>query len=37
LGIAYFSPYPIGFFITTFGFGLYVLVRMVTWRMRGAG
>jgi zinc/manganese transport system permease protein len=28
LGIAYFSPYPVGFFITTFAFGLYVVVRV---------
>jgi zinc/manganese transport system permease protein len=26
LGIAYFSPYPVGFWTTTFGFGLYLLV-----------
>ena len=25
LGIAYFSPYPVGFWTTTFGFGLYLL------------
>ncbi|HEX4429501.1 MAG TPA: metal ABC transporter permease [Frankiaceae bacterium] len=25
LGVAYFSAYPIGFYITTFGFGAYVL------------
>jgi zinc/manganese transport system permease protein len=31
LGIAYFSIYPSGFFITTFAFGLYVLVRLVRW------
>jgi zinc/manganese transport system permease protein len=27
LGIAYFSPYPVGFWVTTLSFGLYVLVR----------
>ncbi len=27
LGVAYFSLYPVGFFITTFAFGLYVLIR----------
>ncbi len=27
LGIAYFSVYPVGFYATTFAFGLYVLVR----------
>ena len=26
VGISYFSPYPVGFFTTTFAFGLYVLV-----------
>jgi zinc/manganese transport system permease protein len=26
LGIAYFSPYPVGFWTTTFAFGLYLLV-----------
>jgi zinc/manganese transport system permease protein len=25
LGVAYFSPYPVGFWITTFAFGLYLL------------
>ena len=25
LGVAYFSVYPVGFFVTTFGFGVYVL------------
>ncbi len=27
LAIGYFTPYPVGFFITTFAFGTYVLVR----------
>jgi zinc/manganese transport system permease protein len=27
LGVAYFSIYPVGFYTTTFAFGLYVLVR----------
>ena len=27
LGVAYFSPYPIGFWVTTLSFGLYVAVR----------
>jgi zinc/manganese transport system permease protein len=27
LAIAYFSPYPVGFWVTTLSFGLYVLVR----------
>jgi zinc/manganese transport system permease protein len=29
LGIAYFSPYPVGFWVTSLSFGLYVLVRGV--------
>jgi zinc/manganese transport system permease protein len=29
LGIAYFSPYPVGFWVTTLSFGLYVAVRAV--------
>ncbi len=29
LGIAYFSPYPVGFWVTTISFGLYVAVRVV--------
>ncbi len=36
LGVAYFSAYPIGFYITSFGFGAYVLAAAVhagrTWR-----
>ena len=28
LGIAYFSIYPVGFFVTSFAFGLYVLIRV---------
>jgi zinc/manganese transport system permease protein len=28
LGVAYFSIYPAGFYMTTFAFGLYVLVRI---------
>ena len=31
LGIAYFSIYPSGFFITAFGFGLYALIRAARW------
>ena len=30
LGVAYFSIYPVGFYITTFAFGAYVLVRLAT-------
>jgi zinc/manganese transport system permease protein len=29
LGIAYFSPYPVGFWVTSISFGLYVAVRLV--------
>jgi zinc/manganese transport system permease protein len=32
LAAAYFSPYPVGFWVTTMSFGLYVLVRMATAR-----
>ncbi len=35
LGVAYFSPYPVGFYVTTFAFGLYVLVRAATTAGRG--
>jgi zinc/manganese transport system permease protein len=28
LGVSYFSPYPVGFWITTFGFGIYVVVSV---------
>jgi zinc/manganese transport system permease protein len=34
LGVAYFSIYPVGFYVTTFAFGLYVLVRIAK-RVRG--
>ena len=29
LGIAYFSPYPVGYWVTSLSFGLYVAVRLV--------
>lgn len=29
LAIAYFTPYPVGFFISSFAFGTYVLVRLL--------
>jgi zinc/manganese transport system permease protein len=32
LGVAYFSIYPVGFYMTTFAFALYVIVRL--WRRR---
>ena len=41
LGAAYFSPYPIGFWITTFAFGCYVLASLygfvARWRGRASG
>jgi zinc/manganese transport system permease protein len=39
LAIGYFTPYPMGFFITSFAFGTYSLVRLTrtayTWLTRG--
>lgn len=35
LGIAYFSPYPVGFWVTTLSFGLYVLTRLLLLSPRG--
>jgi zinc/manganese transport system permease protein len=38
LAIAYFSPYPVGFWVTSLSFGLYVLVRCaVALRRPGRG
>ena len=37
LGIAYFSPYPVGFWVTSLSFGLYVAVRLAVYVARGAG
>lgn len=38
LAVGYFTPYPVGFFITSFAFGTYVLVRgerfVLAWRRR---
>jgi zinc/manganese transport system permease protein len=38
LAVGYFTPYPIGFFITTFAFGTYMLVRggrfVLAWMRR---
>ena len=34
LGIAYFSIYPVGFYITSFAFALYLLARLVASRRR---
>jgi zinc/manganese transport system permease protein len=33
LGVAYFSVYPAGFFLTTFAFGLYLTLRAGRWAM----
>ena len=27
LALAYYSPYPVGFYVSSLGFGLYLLVR----------
>jgi zinc/manganese transport system permease protein len=35
LTIAYFSPYPVGFWVTSISFGLYVAVRLVALAVRG--
>jgi zinc/manganese transport system permease protein len=35
LSIAYFSPYPVGFWVTTLSFGAYVLVRLIASGLRG--
>jgi zinc/manganese transport system permease protein len=35
LGIAYFSPYPVGFWVTTLSFGLYVVVRVAAHLLGG--
>lgn len=37
LGIAYFSIYPVGFFTTTFAFGLYVIARVGRWLVARRG
>jgi zinc/manganese transport system permease protein len=31
LGIAYYSPYPVGFWITTVAFALYLLAQLARW------
>jgi zinc/manganese transport system permease protein len=33
LGVAYFSIYPVGFYTTTFAFGLYLAVRTTRWAL----
>ena len=40
LVVAYYTPYPVGFFITTFAFGLYLLTRLgraTRWTTLGRG
>ena len=34
LAIAYYSPHPVSFFITSLAFGTYVVVRVAQWRIR---
>jgi zinc/manganese transport system permease protein len=36
LGVAYFSPYPVGFWTTTFAFGFYLLAAGSRWLARRA-
>jgi zinc/manganese transport system permease protein len=31
LGIAYYSPYPVGFWITTLAFSIYLLAQLLRW------
>jgi zinc/manganese transport system permease protein len=37
LTIAFFSPYPVGFWVTSLSFGLYVLARLAAARPTGRG
>jgi zinc/manganese transport system permease protein len=37
LAVGYFTPYPVGFFITTFAFGTYVLARGGRFVLKRAG
>ncbi|HUZ89429.1 MAG TPA: metal ABC transporter permease [Candidatus Acidoferrales bacterium] len=34
LAVSFYSPHPVSFFITTFAFGTYLVVRFATWRRR---
>ncbi len=34
LAIAYFTPYPVGFFIASLAFGMYSLVRLLKWTIQ---
>jgi zinc/manganese transport system permease protein len=36
LGLAYYSVYPVGFFVTTVAFAAYLPARVWRWRMRAA-
>ena len=36
LGVAYYSPYPIGFWITTLSFGAYVGAAIATRQRRSS-
>jgi len=37
LGVAYFSVYPVGFFVTTFGFAAYLLAAGARWAVGRGG
>jgi len=37
LGVAYFSIYPVGFYVTTFGFAAYLLASGARWAVGRAG
>jgi zinc/manganese transport system permease protein len=45
LAVAFYTPYPVGFYVTTFGFGFYLLAGLFSlvkkWRVsagaRGSG
>jgi zinc/manganese transport system permease protein len=34
LGVAYFSPYPAGFYTTTFAVGIYALIRLARYALK---
>ena len=36
LFVAYYSPYPIGFWLTTIAFGLYALTQAITYTATAA-
>ena len=37
LAVGYFTPYPVGFYITSFAFGAYALVRSGEYRVGRRG